>query len=173
MSILAEIHRWQETVRDKVTELRVARINRRILPKIMQEPEAPEGLYLDRQRLGVLGEEAAARQYRQDCYKLLFNNYHSPFGEIDLVVQKDDQLVLVEVRTRDRNGLLRPAETVGPEKQRKLILTGKYLLAQYPDLNSLFIRYDVVEVFYNGGYSYDINRIENAFDLNTAAAAKK
>ena len=173
MNILKELFRWRATVREKITELYVTWLNKRNLPKILQEPEAAEGLYLDRLRLGALGEEAAARLYRRDFYQVLFNNYRSPFGEIDLIVRKEDQLVLVEVRTRDKNGLLRPAETVGPEKQRKLILTGRYLLAQHPDLDGLFIRYDVVEVFYEGGYSYDINRIENAFDLSAATNVQK
>ena len=52
-----------------------------------------------------------------------------------------------------------------PFKQQKLILTAQYYLLQNPELKDFNMRFDVVEVFYSGGYDCTINRIENAFSL--------
>ena len=120
---------------------------------------------LDRQRLGVLGEETAAASYREDGYDILDANYHCRFGELDLVAYNGKHLVFIEVRTREVGSLVSPAETVDGKKQHKLVLTAQHYLLQNPELQDLNMRFDVVEVFYSGGYNCTVNRIENAFTL--------
>ncbi len=120
---------------------------------------------LDRQRLGVFGEETAAAEYRRLGYDILEANYHSRFGELDLIACSDKYIVFVEVRTRDATAAITPAETVTAPKQRKLILTAQHYLLQNPELADMAMRFDVVEVFYHGGYDCRLNRIENAFTL--------
>ena len=124
-----------------------------------------EKLYLDRQRLGVFGEEQAAVAYRKLGFDILDANYHCRFGEMDLIACRDDLVVFIEVRTRDAKAIISPAETVDNRKQQKLILTAQYYLLQNPELKDFNMRFAVVEVFYSGGYDCTINRIENAFSL--------
>lgn len=131
----------------------------------MRKNDKPQ-FYLDRRKIGILGEESAAIHYREDGYDIFSANYHSRFGELDLVAFRDNTVVFVEVRTRDARAVITPAETVDHHKQRKLILTARSYLANYPELNDYNMRFDVVEVFYEGGYRCRINRIENAFSLN-------
>ena len=120
---------------------------------------------LDRRKVGILGEETAAAQYRKVGYIILDANFHSRFGELDLVAFRDDVVVFVEVRTRDENAEITPAETVDVHKRRKLILAAQNFLVMNPDLNEFSMRFDVVEVFYMGGYNCRSNRIENAFSV--------
>ena len=122
-------------------------------------------LHLDRHRLGVLGEEKAAVSYREDGYDILDANYHCRFGELDLVAFDGKYLVFIEVRTREVGALVSPAETVDGRKQHKLILTAQYYLLQNPEFRDFAMRFDVVEVFYSGGYDCTVRRIENAFTL--------
>lgn len=122
-------------------------------------------MYLDRRRLGAFGEETAAGDYRSLGYLVSAANYHSPFGEIDLIVSRGACLVFVEVRTRDTRASVTPAETVDAGKQRRIILTARHFLSGHPELAGMDMRFDVFEVFYEGGYRCRTHRIENAFTL--------
>ncbi len=127
-------------------------------------PPQPENA-LDSHRLGVLGETLAAASYREQEYIILDSNFRCRFGEVDLIVFRDEQLVFVEVRTRREGSMLTPAETVDKHKQRRLIAAAEYYLLNNPELNNYFMRFDVVEAYYQGGYCCKLNRIENAFTL--------
>ena len=49
---------------------------------------------------GVLGEDAARKHLESKGMVLLMRRYHSPDGEIDLVMRDGDTLVMVEVKAR-------------------------------------------------------------------------
>ncbi len=119
--------------------------------------------YLDRRRLGIFGEEQAAAEYRRLGFQILAANYHCPFGELDLVAFREKQLVFIEVRTRDARSDITPAETVDAVKQRKLTASARHFLAAFPEWAGMDMRFDVVEVFYKGGYRCKLHCIENAF----------
>ena len=42
--------------------------------------------------IGAWGEEQAALYLQKQGYNLLCRNFHSRYGEIDLIVQKDDRV---------------------------------------------------------------------------------
>jgi len=48
-------------------------------------------------------------------------NYHSRFGEIDIIVADDKYIVFVEVKTRDEKSISTPLEAVTFSKKKKLI----------------------------------------------------
>ena len=49
---------------------------------------------------GVRAEEAAAQYLGQRGYEILCKRYKTKFGEIDLIVQKDNIICFVEVKMR-------------------------------------------------------------------------
>ena len=53
-----------------------------------------------RKKLGAWGESLASDFLLNTGYTLLEKNYHSRFGEIDLIMKSGEQLVAVEVKTR-------------------------------------------------------------------------
>ena len=53
-----------------------------------------------RKKLGAWGESLASDFLLIKGYTLLEKNYHSRFGEIDLIMKSGEQLVAVEVKTR-------------------------------------------------------------------------
>ena len=116
--------------------------------------------------MGILGEEETAGEYRRLGYDIFDANYHSPFGELDLVAAKENTLVFIEVRTRDSDSDITPAETVDTHKQRRLVATAKHYLAAFPELAERDIRFDVAEVYAPEGAATREPRIvyiENAF----------
>ena len=121
---------------------------------------------------GAAGESLAARYLRQKGYELLDVNYHSRFGEIDIIAEKNDFLVFVEVKMRGEQALYEPREAVSAEKQRKILQTALLYLAQNPTEKQP--RFDVIEVFMLKNAAMKakkIEHIENAFEANGIQSA--
>ncbi|MCL5108698.1 MAG: YraN family protein [Chloroflexi bacterium] len=98
-----------------------------------------------RRGLGRAGEDLAAEHLRRQGYRLVARNVRLPGGEIDIVAQEGDCLVLVEVRTRRGARLGTPEESITPAKKERLCrLADAYLatLAEQPS----GCRMDVVAV---------------------------
>jgi putative endonuclease len=88
---------------------------------------APSG---ERQRLGASGERLAASWLEARGYRILDRNWRCPSGELDLVAELADELVVVEVKTRRGSAMGAPEEAITPAKRRHLIAsTQEYLLA--------------------------------------------
>lgn len=81
-----------------------------------------------RHALGQRGEDYAAHQLHQRGYTLRHRNWRAAGGELDIVAERDEVLVFVEVRTRrgDRYGT--PEESITPRKRAKLIATAQAYL---------------------------------------------
>ena len=74
-----------------------------------------------RQRVGQMGEELAAKHLQERGYAILERNLRLPgIGEIDILAQDGETLVVVEVRTRRGGAPFSPDDSVGPRKQAKL-----------------------------------------------------
>jgi len=75
--------------------------------------------------LGHMAEDAAARWYAENGYRILARNWRCPQGEIDIVCAKPNApgcmtLVICEVKARSSNSHGHPLEAVTPAKQRRL-----------------------------------------------------
>ncbi|NQZ76642.1 MAG: YraN family protein [Ekhidna sp.] len=70
---------------------------------------------------GILGEEKAQKHYESEGYEILEKNYRYKRAEIDLIVLKDEKvLVFVEVKMRSSNSF-GEAETFVSESQQERI----------------------------------------------------
>jgi putative endonuclease len=78
--------------------------------------------------------------------RLLERNFRCKGGEIDLVMQDGDVLVLVEVRMRSRADFGGAAASVDARKQGRLITAARVLLRARPELARLPARFDVVAI---------------------------
>ncbi len=75
---------------------------------------------LERQKIGKIGETAAAQYLQHQGYKIIDNNYRTPLGEIDIVASIMGVTVLVEVRTRTTLAYGSPEESITTDKARRL-----------------------------------------------------
>ena len=79
-------------------------------------------------QLGQFGEKIAANYLTKKGYQIIARNYHTREGEIDLVCQKDEVIVFVEVKTRTSRRFGWPEEAVTEEKLEKMAMTAeKYI----------------------------------------------
>ena len=101
---------------------------------------------------GELGEALAAQYLEAQGWRMIARNYRCPWGEIDLICEKEQFLVFAEVKARTgvRYGL--PREAVTLKKQERIKMTASLWLSEP--------RFDVLEVYLPSGR---INHLENAF----------
>ena len=99
----------------------------------------------ERIALGKWGEALAADYLVDKGYTLLTTNFRTPDGEIDLVVQKDTELVFVEVKTRRNVKYGNPEEAVNDEKLDHLESAAGYFLLLHPEYENNW-RLDVITV---------------------------
>jgi putative endonuclease len=98
-----------------------------------------------RGELGKRGEELARRHLEKLGFSVLETNYRTPEGEIDLIVEKDDLLVFVEVRTRHRSGFGSPEESLTVKKRSHMASSAlRYL--QRNRINDREWRIDLVAI---------------------------
>ena len=80
--------------------------------------------------MGKRGEELAARHLTEHGYRILERNWRWGQGEIDLVAEKDGEVVFVEVKARRSHAFGAPEEAVTHAKRRKLVQTAYAYLSQ-------------------------------------------
>ena len=99
--------------------------------------------------LGRRAEDLAKEYFLQQGYRLLERNFRAGPGEIDLILEKDDLLVFVEVKARRslRYGL--PQEAVTRLKQETIRRVAEAYMLRGKGLNRK-VRFDVLAITFPG-----------------------
>ncbi|MBI5466067.1 MAG: YraN family protein [Candidatus Kerfeldbacteria bacterium] len=99
-----------------------------------------------RQQLGRAGEAAAVDYLKQLGYSILDTNWHAGrYGELDIIAQEGQMLVVVEVKARRGFGFGRPEDSVTPLKQNKLRSATQAYVLSHPHLPTM-VRFDVLAI---------------------------
>lgn len=99
---------------------------------------------------GLKAEQIAKWILRLKGYNVIAERYRNAFGEIDIVATKDDLLVCVEVKARQR--FKDCLEAVTPMQQQRIGKASASLLAypaklgQYINPQTMSVRYDLIMV---------------------------
>lgn len=111
-------------------------------------------------KAGADAEAAAHGFLERQGLTLLARNYQCRYGEIDLIMRDDRELVFVEVRYRKHSHFGMAAETVTPQKQSRLRATAAYYLQQTGSQDTP-CRFDIIA--FNGGQITNPDWLRNAF----------
>jgi len=116
------------------------------------------------QELASTGESVAASFLVSAGYKVVYRNYRQPCGEIDLIVEKNQRLIFVEVKTRTYHSITSALASVSYYKRKRITRTAQVYINQNPDYANHIFRFDVIVVFYFPATdTYSIKHYEDAF----------
>ena len=116
----------------------------------------------NKQFIGKSGEEIAANYLQKKGYNILFRNYHSQFGEIDIIALDKDTLAFIEVKTRSSN-FETAFSSVSFSKQQKLTKTALDFMSKNYEYEDFLTRFDVIVVLFDQREEYHLKHLINAF----------
>lgn len=79
---------------------------------------------------GAWGERWAAEYLENQGMKILERNIHTPYGEIDLIGEVDNQLIFIEVKTLRSKPFGEPEVSVNSKKQSHMINSALHYLQE-------------------------------------------
>ena len=110
--------------------------------------------------LGKKGEELAVGFLKKKGFKILDQNYRFKHLEVDVIAMDGEELVIVEVKTRNSDFMAGPEITVNKTKQNSMVkVANAYIEEQDLDVET---RFDIVSIILNEKQC-EIDHIEDAF----------
>lgn len=117
-----------------------------------------------KQQLAESGETLAAKLLCENGYCLIDRNYRCRSGEIDIIVERDQLLVFVEVKTRSHPSLQAALDNVSYRKQVNLTKAANDFLNQNQQYRDYNTRFDIVVVIYSAKEdSFTAHHYQDAF----------
>lgn len=128
--------------------------------------------------LGEWAEAMACMHLKQNGFEILECNYHSRYGEIDIIAFKEKDLIFVEVKARAKTSYGNANEVISNSKQIKIMKTAMQYLQNNVEMQRFYSRFDVFCIDFSQKFSktiqqdflhipYDLNWIENAFTFDS------
>lgn len=112
--------------------------------------------------LGSIGEEKSAEYLISKGYVIRHRNWRSGRYELDIVAEKDDMLVVIEVKTRKSGSLMSPKESVDSVKMRNSIYAANAYIKRF-NVNK-GTRFDIISVWIDAAGNVEkLEHLEDAF----------
>lgn len=118
----------------------------------------------NRKQKGAAAEELAAAALIEKGFRILDRNWRCRFGELDIVAESGDMLVVIEVRSRSgTTSFGTPSESVNARKMIQVRNTAQHYIHQKRYYERP-IRFDVISVMLGSDLTAtSMEHIENAF----------
>jgi putative endonuclease len=110
---------------------------------------------------GAKGEEIAVNFLVTNRYSILERNWRSGKKEIDIIAQKEDLVIFIEVKTRKDFSFGYPEEAVTPQKERFLKAAADAYIEANPQFQKF--RFDIISILLNQGKVKEIKHFEDVF----------
>ncbi len=106
------------------------------------------------------GELEAENYLSAKGFTIIERNWYHRQKELDLIAYDEDELVIIEVKTRNAPALDNPSMAIDRKKKRNLVIAANAFARK--NKISKEIRFDVVWLVYRGDIA-EIDYIKNAF----------
>ncbi|HEX9974511.1 MAG TPA: YraN family protein [bacterium] len=113
--------------------------------------------------VGKLGEDLAANFLEEKGFNIIERNYRFGHGEIDIIAEKEEMLIFIEVKTKKFGDFGDPINWVSRGKQKQIGRIARGYLYE-KNITDRDCRFDVVLVTWEDGL-WKIDHLENAFWL--------
>ena len=110
--------------------------------------------------LGKAGEDAVAEYLKKKGYDILHRNWRKNHLELDIVAAKDDELIVVEVKTRRNTDYIEPQDAVNRQKIRHIVIAADAYVKHFGIDAS--VRFDIITAVGQPG-TFRIEHIKDAF----------
>lgn len=115
-----------------------------------------------RKKLGRQGEDRAVAWLKKNGYRILDQNYYTRYGELDVICEKNQEIIFVEVKTRRSDRYGSPEEAVTYRKIQHMKHAALLYLNE-KNVPCRGLRFDVIAIRMSADGNEVINHIENAF----------
>ncbi|MCX7845697.1 MAG: YraN family protein [Dictyoglomaceae bacterium] len=100
---------------------------------------------MNKKKIGKIGEDFALEYFKNNGFEIREKNYKTKFGEVDLIVRKENLLIFVEVKARKSLEFGEPVEAVDKRKQEKIRFIANYYLSK-KKIKSYEVRFDIFSI---------------------------
>lgn len=98
-----------------------------------------------RKEKGRAAEDAAVLHLQQEGWTIVERNWSCRSGELDVIAEKGELLLFVEVRSRSGSGYGLPAESIDARKIQKVRRTAEVYLHRF-GFSDRLVRFDAIAV---------------------------
>jgi putative endonuclease len=124
--------------------------------------------------IGLQAEAAAEHYLLGQGYHVLARNHHCREGEIDLIAERDDWLIFVEVKARKPSSRVDAVTSVTPSKQRKIVRAAFDFIRENA-FEDRAMRFDIIAITLQRGRPDTApvtTHLEGAFDASVLDAER-
>ncbi|WP_100076147.1 YraN family protein [Chryseobacterium camelliae] len=111
---------------------------------------------------GKKAEDLAVEHLLRSGYKILSRNFRFQKAEIDIIAEKEDLIIIVEVKARSTDAFMLPQEAVKKSKIKLIVSAANRYLEQYNRNEE--VRFDIITVLPDEERNLVIEHIIHAFD---------
>lgn len=135
-----------------------------LLSRVAKVEEQLCNFSIPNKTIGSLGEEYTSLKLMLKNWILLDRNWHSRFGELDVVMMNTEGIIVfIEVKTRRSIRFGTPLEAVTEEKRIKTHKAAFNWLENHKMFKHRRIRFDVVSILISKNKNIQIHHILGAF----------
>lgn len=116
----------------------------------------------DHNELGKEAENLAADYLIKNGYKILVRNFRFRKNEVDIIAEKDNQIIVVEVKARSTDFFILPQEAVTKGKIKSIVSAANHFMEEFNKNQE--VRFDIISVLPDEKRNLNIEHIENAFE---------
>lgn len=116
----------------------------------------------DHNDFGKKAEDLAADYLVKNGYKILVRNFRYQKAEIDIIAEKDNLIIVTEVKARSTDFFILPQEAVTKGKIKLIVTTTNHFMEEFNKDQE--VRFDIISVLPDEKGKLIIEHIEDAFE---------
>lgn len=112
--------------------------------------------------LGKKAEDLAAEFLIKSGYKILVRNFRYQKAEIDIIAEKENLIIITEVKARSTDAFMLPQEAVNKRKISLIVSAANHFIEEFNKNQE--VRFDIISVLTNEKGKLIIEHIVDAFE---------
>jgi putative endonuclease len=111
---------------------------------------------------GKKAEDLAVEYLLKKKYKILVKNFRFQKAEIDIIAEKDNLIIITEVKARSTDAFMLPQEAVNKRKIKLIVSAANHYLEEFNKTQE--VRFDIISILPDEKGNLIIEHIVDAFE---------